>query len=541
MPFASKGKRGDKTKKYTETTASELRQRKGRNRINKDDEQASIEDNIFLINNNDDNGNSKHLITFLTETKKRKEKDSDNEEECDDDDGQSSSSSDGDDESSISSDYSSSSFSSSEESLLSGLSEDDDAEEENVNIIKQQQPPPSKQKEQPLNRRQRSILRLEKKLEKRQQTLQKLSTRRSSSSTPTASTVIKLLQMNEELVRQIKLEKYYNKKIQKTKKKNNNNETKQRSCSIATETSSSSTSNANSNRNESNDNNDNENDEFKQHEDVAAEDVPPPTNNKDIGGHLTVQDRQPWLWWILFEIHHTIPSSFKLVIICLCHLAFHGVLDATTRIVYHNMLLDYVNKQLFSSFLIVIGLVLLRANGYLWLFLNDDSYRIVKFDMHNRLRLRCTDAKVLSFFKKRAAIWGSAANMFGFYFAYVGLNQIFSHNYSTILKSFENWFVQTKEGILAEQNFTDDDNSSSLVFYSWDGLSTGYSEPEYQTCLMLEQYVDPKLQWWFHYCCTDPFQEWKILEITYFGVLLSVVATIAGYLGLNLLELCDEE
>jgi hypothetical protein len=131
--------------------------------------------------------------------------------------------------------------------------------------------------------------------------------------------------------------------------------------------------------------------------------------------------------------------------------------------------------------------------------------------------------------------------MFGFYFAYVGLNQIFSHNYATILKFFENWYMQTKEGILTQQNFTDDDNSSSLVFYSWDGVSTGYSEPEYQTCLMLKQYVHPKLQWWFHYCCTDPFQEWKILEVTYFGVLLSVVATIAGYMGLNVLELCDEE
>ena len=496
---------------------------------------------------NSKTGNGNHLFTFLSK-KKRKEKDSDNEEEDDD-------------ESSISSDSSSSSSSSSsEESLLSGLSEEEDegdeGEEENEII---QQPPSPSQQQQPMDRRRSSTLRLEKKFEQRQQTLKRLSARRSSSSSTTSTTIMKLLQMNEELVRQIKLEKYYNKKIHKKISDNNNNKKKtKRSCSIATETSSSNTSNTNITNHENNDydvDNDNNND-LKQCEEEEEEEVPPPINN-NIGTKLNTQNQeqqqQPWLWWwTLFEIHHTVPSSFKLVIICLCHLAFHGVLDATTRIVYHNIFLDYMDKQLFSCFLIAIGLILLRANGYLWLFLNDDSYRIVKFDMHNRLRLGCTDAKVLKFFK-RETIYGSAANMFGFYFVYVGLNQIFSHNYANIAKFFETWYTQTKEEIITEQNLTttganNDDiimnnssASSSLVFYSWDGYSTGYSEPEHQTCLLLKQYVHPNLQWWFQYCCTDPFQEWKVLEITYFGLLLSVVATIGGYMGLNLLELCDEE
>ncbi|KAG7358922.1 hypothetical protein IV203_015511 [Nitzschia inconspicua] len=242
-------------------------------------------------------------------------------------------------------------------------------------------------------------------------------------------------------------------------------------------------------------------------------------------------------WWVLFECHHSGPAAYKLLLVCLCHLFFHGALDTLSRIVYHNIFVNAMRLEVFYSALILLGLCILRANGYIWMLLDSEAYSAVKFDMHNRRLLDFTDAKVLAFLK--SSLYGSAANLFGFYLVYVGLNQISSQELNEILKYLEQWYIDRKDAIIRDQNLNQDD----LDFYSWEGTggSTGYSEDASNTCMLLQQYIHPRLQWWFSYCCNDRFQEWKAVEMLYYGLGLVVVAASAATVGVNLLEICDEE
>jgi hypothetical protein len=240
-------------------------------------------------------------------------------------------------------------------------------------------------------------------------------------------------------------------------------------------------------------------------------------------------------WWMLFEFHHAAPAAFKLVVVCLCHLFFHYVLETLSRIVYHSLFVTAMKQELFCVFEILLGFCLLRANGYLWMFLDPQAYNTVKFDMHNRHHLGLVDAKLLAFLK--SSLYGSAANLFGFYFVYVGLNQISSHEYIKVMKFFEAWYLEKKEAIIAAQNI----QAESLHFYSWDGSDTNYSTDVSSTCALLTQHVHPCIQWWFSYCCNDRFQEWKAIELVYYGMGLLAVAASAAMVGVNVLEICDEE
>mmetsp|Transcript_28075 Transcript_28075/g.49785 ORF Transcript_28075/g.49785 Transcript_28075/m.49785 type:complete len:449 (+) Transcript_28075:64-1410(+) len=362
--------------------------------------------------------------------------------------------------------------SSSDGSLLSSFSEEDEKDDELIAEYK-------------------GILRLEKKLEIRKKKLRRLSAGMSPS-------LVTMLQAHEEAARDVKLFKHKQQQQgtgKTTGKASNENSTTSRSGSRATGNVSS----------------------------VKRQ-------------HLRKHSLFLRTWWhLVFEFHHTVPSSFKLIIICACHLTFHGVIDTGLRILYHNVLQDYFGQQFYGVCQIIFGLWLLRANGYLWQFLEHDAYNTVKFDMHNRWHLGFLDARVLSFFK--SSLLASACNMFGFYFVYVGLNQLVAHGFLVLLKFLEDWYINTRTRIIEEHHIPEE----SLQFYSWEGLSTHFSEAEYQTCMMLKQYVKPQFRWWFQYCCTDPFQEWKGLEMFYFGAGLLVAALIAASMGLNVLKFCDEE
>jgi hypothetical protein len=242
------------------------------------------------------------------------------------------------------------------------------------------------------------------------------------------------------------------------------------------------------------------------------------------------------LWWVLFEFHHTIPASLKLVVICLCHLFFHGTIETASKVLYHNVFFNVMSQQVHALCQVVLGLCLLRANGYVWYFLDNHAYNIVKFDMHNRLHLGHLDAKLLSFCK--SSVYGSAANLIGFYLVYVGLNQVIITPFNVINNNMEAWYLITKETALEKHDF----DKSALKFYSWEGTSPGYSEEEHKTCELLKQYIHPpSLQWLFEYCCKDPSQEWKAVEIAYYGVGLLAMTISAASFGVNLLEICDEE
>jgi hypothetical protein len=239
-------------------------------------------------------------------------------------------------------------------------------------------------------------------------------------------------------------------------------------------------------------------------------------------------------WWVLFELTYTAPAAFKMVVVCLCHLFFFGVLDTLSRILYHSLFVATIRQEFFSLFQIFLGLCLLRVNGSLWTNLDADTYNIVKFDMHNRRHLGFTDAKLLSFFK--SSCYGSAGNLFGFYLVYMGSSQIYSRQFIFILRFLETWYLQKKETIIQDQNLQEED----LHFYSFYGNNAVYSEDVSNTCKFVVQHVHPSVQWWFSYCCNDPSQEWKALDMMLYTMGLLVVTVIAATVGINILEICDD-
>ncbi|KAL3939948.1 MAG: hypothetical protein SGARI_001181 [Bacillariaceae sp.] len=244
---------------------------------------------------------------------------------------------------------------------------------------------------------------------------------------------------------------------------------------------------------------------------------------------------QTW-WWLLFEAHLVIPASIKLLVVCCCHLFVHGTLETACKMVYQSFFLKLMSQQVFCICQVILGLLCLRANGYLWYFLDKDAYNVVKFDMHNRVRLQRWDAKLLAYFK--TTIFGSAANLVGFYLVYVGLNQLILMPFNNWMKELDTWYLATKESLLEEHDL----DKETLKFYSWEGTSPGYSEKEDKTCKLLKQYISPgRLQWLFEYVCTDPFQDLKSFEVMYQGVGMLAITLIAASLGVNILQICDEE
>jgi len=254
---------------------------------------------------------------------------------------------------------------------------------------------------------------------------------------------------------------------------------------------------------------------------------------------LSYQD-VPWIHrlksWFLFDCHYTLPSCFRLVITSTCHLAMYGVLEATSKMIYQRVFFHFMNLYVFHGCQVLLGLVLLRANGYLWQFLDKDAYKTLKFDMHNRFYLGFLDARVLAFFKD--TVYHSATNTIGFCLVYVGLHRLSDQLYLDFMSSLDEWYLDTRDAIVEVQNFP----KNSTVFYSWEGTSMYFSEAAQHTCLALKQYVEPTLlQGLFEYCCTDPFQDWIIFEMMYNILFLVIGASLGASIGINILQLYDEE
>jgi hypothetical protein len=118
----------------------------------------------------------------------------------------------------------------------------------------------------------------------------------------------------------------------------------------------------------------------------------------------------------------------------------------------------------------------------------------------------------------------------------MGSSQICSRQFVKILRFLEEWYLQKKDTIIQGQGLQVED----LHFYSWNGDHSGHSEYVSSTCKLLEQHIHPNFQWWFSYCCNDPSQEWKAVEMAFYSMGLLVVAVVAAMVGINILEICDE-
>jgi hypothetical protein len=101
-----------------------------------------------------------------------------------------------------------------------------------------------------------------------------------------------------------------------------------------------------------------------------------------------------------------------------------------------------MDERFFHVLLLFSGMTLMRANGYLWFWLDNRSYNLVKFEMHNRAILKYPDARLLSYLKRTTALNG-ALTMISFYSAYTGVQYFFYRWQETLYSSpLDGWYKQ---------------------------------------------------------------------------------------------------
>ena len=136
--------------------------------------------------------------------------------------------------------------------------------------------------------------------------------------------------------------------------------------------------------------------------------------------------------WCVFELNSSVPAMYCLIVHSLAHIAIYQGIGSVTDTI-RNKLSDTWDPPFFTFegplvdvALFFWGVLLLRLTGDLYWWLPDQDYDFVKFDLHNRLRLRCWDACFLSAVRARY-ILRAALFWTGHYYTYVSTIVLLSH------------------------------------------------------------------------------------------------------------------
>ncbi len=152
---------------------------------------------------------------------------------------------------------------------------------------------------------------------------------------------------------------------------------------------------------------------------------------------------------ILLLEGHSLEAAWIAIWYSMGHQSFYAVLDTVVKAVY---LQSGISGNIFYLLLTFLGLMIMRLNGYLWFWLGQDSYRLVKFEIHNRLCLQYWDARILSWFRKSK--WKPLTVYFsivGYYLLYIGMVHFYYAIAWTQLEAWS-WTAYTHlEATLARQ------------------------------------------------------------------------------------------
>jgi hypothetical protein len=151
---------------------------------------------------------------------------------------------------------------------------------------------------------------------------------------------------------------------------------------------------------------------------------------------------QQILDFLLFESHLTLPGTLSLMFYCTAHVSFYALFDSFITWAA-TASTSFIDERFFHVLLIFSGTTLMRANGYLWFWLDDRSYKIVKFEMHNRAILKYPDARLMSYLTSTTTLNG-ALTMISFYSTYHGIQYFFYRWQSTLYSSpLDDWYNRT--------------------------------------------------------------------------------------------------
>lgn len=96
-----------------------------------------------------------------------------------------------------------------------------------------------------------------------------------------------------------------------------------------------------------------------------------------------------------FDLRNTLPGAAHLIFYCVAHLSCFQVVESFS----YAMTKNFENQVMVEVSIILGCILLLRVTGGMWDYLVYESYLVVKFDMHNRLRLGERDARVALWFR----------------------------------------------------------------------------------------------------------------------------------------------
>lgn len=122
---------------------------------------------------------------------------------------------------------------------------------------------------------------------------------------------------------------------------------------------------------------------------------------------------------ILLLEGHSLEAAWIALFYSTGHQSLYMVLDGLVKLGLSH---SGIAPNIFYSLVSLLGLLMIRMNGYLWFWLGPDSYRLVKFEIHNRHSLQYWDAQVLSWFRHGKFKWiNGYVSILGYYFLYIGM------------------------------------------------------------------------------------------------------------------------
>jgi len=126
---------------------------------------------------------------------------------------------------------------------------------------------------------------------------------------------------------------------------------------------------------------------------------------------------------IFFEAHHSLEASWNLLWYSAGHLSVYMGLDASTKLIRVYV---GVSEVAFHTLILVLAIVIMRLNGYVWQWLGHDGYRLVKFDLHNRRILGMWDASLMNFFRRDLKAVNGFISILAYYLVFISLTYFYN-------------------------------------------------------------------------------------------------------------------
>jgi hypothetical protein len=264
---------------------------------------------------------------------------------------------------------------------------------------------------------------------------------------------------------------------------------------------------------------------------------------------------------LLFELNHTLPASYLVLLVCMGHTTFYAFLDVFMTTSYYTMISSHLtptlNLGMFHGFEVIIGLLLIRINGNIFYWQDPTSFHLANIEMRNRLKLNRWDALIVK--RLKGTLLSSAMNMFGFYLAYMGLAHFYYGGLSSFVGIFSTWYdriwKQAETGLweAARANMTpaaDGTNLDRIRFLPSCDMLVEQISPlscsprgdwlDVQSHYHPQYYKENIQQWLVRQFCMDESQEWRILSLLYHGFWLALASTLIAVNGDNILRYCDD-